>query len=62
MGITIGKQLDFKKHIENLYWNVNYKLHALIRLRKYLATEKAKLLGNALIDCMFLLCHAHVSE
>ena len=62
LGITIGKHLDFKKHIENLCWNANYKLHALRRLTKYLATEKPKLLGNAFIDCMLLLRHVRVSE
>ena len=62
LGITLGKHLDFIKHIENLCWNVNYKLHALRRLKKYLATEKAKLLGNAFIDCLLLLCHVCVSE
>ena len=50
LGITIDKYLDFKKHIENLCWKANYKLHTLRRMRKYLAAEKAKLLGNTLID------------
>ena len=50
LEITIDKHLDFKKHIESLCWNANYKLHAPRRMRKYLAVEKAKLLGNAFID------------
>ena len=50
LGITIEKNLDFKNHIEHLYWNANYKLHALRRIRKNLAAEKAKLLGNTFID------------
>ena len=50
LGITIDKHLAFKKHTESLCWNANYKLHALRRMRKYLAVEKAKLLGNAFID------------
>ena len=50
LRITIEKHLDFKKHIESLCWNENYKLHALRRMRKYLAVEKAKLLGNVFID------------
>ena len=29
LGITIDKRLDFEKHIENLCWNANYKLHTL---------------------------------
>ena len=53
LGITIDKHLDFKKHDENLCWNANYKLHTLRRMRKYLAVEKTKLLGNTLIDNQF---------
>ena len=53
LGITVDKHLDFKKYIENLCWNANYKLHALRRMRKYLAVEKAKLLGNAFINSQF---------
>ena len=53
LGITIDKHLDFKKHIENLCWNANYKLHALRGMRKNLAVEKAKLLGNVFIDSQF---------
>ena len=53
LGITIDKHLVFKKHIENLRWNKNYKLHALRRIRKNLAVEKARLLGNVFIDSQF---------
>ena len=64
LGITIDKALNFKKHIENLCRNAQYKLHALRRIRKYLTLDKAKLLGNAFIDSQFnyapliwMLCH-----
>ena len=53
LGITIDKHLDFKKYIENLCSNANYKLHALRCMRKILAVEKAKLLGNAFIGSQF---------
>ena len=53
LGITIDKALNFKKHIENLCRNAQYKLHALRRIRKYLTLDKAKLLGNAFIDSQF---------
>ena len=36
--------LDFKKHIENLCWNANYKLHALRGMTKNLTVQNAKLL------------------
>ena len=53
LGITIDKHLDFKRHIEYLCWNANYKLHALRRMRKQIVVEKAKLLGNAFTDSQF---------
>ena len=53
LGITIDKALNFKKHFENLCCTAQYKLHALRRIRKYLALDKAKLLGNASIDSQF---------
>ena len=52
-GIAIDKHLDFKKYIQNLCWNTNYKLHALRRMRKYLAVKRAKLLCNAFINSQF---------
>ena len=53
LGITIDKHLNFKKNIDNLFRDANYKLHALRRIRKYLTIENAKLLGNAFIDSQF---------
>ena len=50
LGITIDKDLNFKKHIENLCRTAQYKLHALRRIRKYLTFDKVKLLRNAFID------------
>ena len=53
LGLTIDKELNFSKHIDKLYCNAQYKLHALRRIRKYLSLEKAKMLGNAFIDSQF---------
>ena len=53
LGITIDKKLTFKQHIENLCRKVQYKLHALRRIRELLTIEKAKILGNAFIDSQF---------
>ena len=50
----IEKNLTFKKHMDNLVRNVQYKLRALQRIRKYFTREKAKILGNAFIDSQFL--------
>ena len=46
-GITIGKKLSFSKHIDNFFHNVQYQLHTLRRIRKFINVEKAKLLGNS---------------
>ena len=48
LGTTIDKNSSFKQHIENLCRKVQYKLHALRHIRKFLTTEKAKIVGNAL--------------
>ena len=53
LGITIDKKLTLKQHIENLCRKAQYKLHALRRMRVFLTTEKAKILGNAFIDSQF---------
>ena len=53
LGITIGKKLTFKQHIQNLCRKAQYKLHALRRISKFLTIEKAKILGNAFIDSQF---------
>ena len=50
INLKESDHVDFKKHIESLCWNANYKLHALRLMRKYLVVEKAELLGNAFID------------
>ena len=39
LGITIDRHLSFKKHIENLCRNANFKPYALRRIRKYLAIK-----------------------
>ena len=53
LGITIGKKLTFKQHIQNLCRKAQYKLYALRRISKFLTIEKAKILGNAFIDSQF---------
>ena len=53
MRVKIDKQLKFKSHIEQLCRKAAYKLHALRRIRKYLAVEKAKLLANAFFNSQF---------
>ena len=40
LGITIDKDLYFKKHIENSCRTAQHKPHALRRIRKYLILDK----------------------
>ena len=42
LGLTTDTRLNFKDHINTLCRRANYKLHALRRIRKYLALEKSK--------------------
>ena len=47
-GISIDNKVIFKKHIANIYRTAQYKLQALTHIRKYLAQDKAILLGTIL--------------
>ena len=53
LGITIGLELKFNKHIEDICKRASLKLHALRRIRKYLRIEKARILANAFIESQF---------
>ena len=53
LGITIDKKLTFKQHVENVCRKAQYKFHAFRRIRKFLTTEKGKILGNGFIDSQF---------
>ena len=52
-GVTIDNCLTFKNHIDTVYCNASYKLHALRRIRIYLTPDKAKFLYNAFINSQF---------
>ena len=47
LRLTIDNRLTFKDHINILDRRVSFKLHALRRVRKYLTTDRVKLLYNA---------------
>ena len=53
LGMAIDKNLTFKQHIENLCRKMQYELHVLRDIRKFLTTEKTKILGNAFADSQF---------
>ena len=51
LGLTIDKELNFSTHVDKLCRDAQYKSHALRRIKKYLTSEKVKMLSNAFIDC-----------
>ena len=53
LGLTFDIRLTFKDHIHILRRRVSFKLHALRRKRKYLTTNKAKLLFNTFLNSQF---------
>ena len=53
LGLKIDIRLTFKDHINILCRKASFKLHALRRKRKYLTTDKAKLLCNAFLNSQF---------
>ena len=53
LGLAIDNCLTFKDHIDSLCRNASYKFHALRRIRKYLAPDKAKVLYNGFINSQF---------
>ena len=55
LGMTIDKKLTFKQHeyTENLCRKLQYELHVLRHIRKFLTIEKTKILGNAFTDSQF---------
>ena len=52
-GTTLDNKLVFKKQIENWCRTAQYKLHALICIRKCLTLDKAILFGNTFINSQF---------
>ena len=53
LGLTIDNQLAFKDHMNILCCRASFKLHALRRIRKYLTTDKAKLLYNSFVNSQY---------
>ena len=51
--VTVDNCSTFKDHIDTLYCDASYKLHALRRIRKCLTPDKANFLHNAFINSQF---------
>ena len=42
-GVDIDSEVTFAKHIENLFWKTNQKLHALARVANLMTLERCRL-------------------
>ena len=56
LGIHIYKKLKFEHHINVILKKANSKLHALMRVSKYLSREKLRLLLKSFIEAQFNYC------
>ena len=56
LGISFGKKLNFRKHIEDLCTKANQKIHALARLSNYIDAVKSEMLMNSSISSQFKYC------
>ena len=56
LGLTIDKELKFKDHVTNLLKRGNQKLHALMRVSKFLNQEKLRLIMKTFIESQFNYC------
>ena len=53
LGITLDKNISFKRHIQNICRKANTKTKALLRIRKCLTLEQAQVLAEAYISSNF---------
>ena len=56
LGVLIDNKLTFEEHIKVLLRKGNQKLHALMRVSKYMSSEKLRLLMKAFIESHFNYC------
>ena len=56
LGITLDKNINFKRHIQNICHKANNKTKALFRIRKFLNLEQAQVLSEAYISSNFRYC------
>ena len=56
LGVTIDQNLDFEEHISLLIKEGNKKLHALMRIAKYLTQDKLRLIMKTFIESQFNYC------
>ena len=56
LGTTLDKNINFKRHIQNICHKANNKTKALYRIRKFLNLEQAQVLAEAYISSNFRYC------
>ena len=56
LGARIDQNLTFEEHIESLLKKGNQKLHALMRVSKYMSREKLRLVMKTFIESQFNYC------
>ena len=56
LGVYIDKELNFNEHVIRLLKKGNQKLHALMRIKKYLSEDKLKLIMKTFIESQFNYC------
>ena len=56
LGLWIDNKLTFEEHIKTLLKKGNQKLHALMRVSKYMSTEKLRLIMKTFIETQFDYC------
>ena len=56
LGVWIDNKLTFEQHIKALLKKGNQKLHALMRIKKYMSYEKLRLLMKTFIESQFNYC------
>ena len=56
LGISLDKNINFKRHIQNICRKANNKTKTLLRIRKFLNLEQAQVLAEAYISSNFRYC------
>ena len=56
LGIFIDNELNFETHVNNLVKQGNQKLHAIMRISKFLSEDKLRLCMKTFIESLFNYC------
>ena len=56
LGITIGKNLEFDKHVNNICSKANRKLNVLSRMQTFLSAGKRRITFRSFIEPQFKYC------